>query len=70
MDLVRAGYLPVSPVNPTVALSIRTLELYHSLQRSVSSFSAQSFARLLSDMLKVQDLFLPSTDTHDLQDSV
>ena len=52
-SLLRAGYLPPTPFDPTIALSIRSLELFHSLMRAQSSFSSQSFARLLADMHKV-----------------
>ena len=31
LGLMRAGYLPATPVNPTIAISIRTLDLYYSL---------------------------------------
>ncbi|KAF8335339.1 uncharacterized protein EI90DRAFT_3152974 [Cantharellus anzutake] len=48
--LLRSGYIPPTPVNPTVAISIRSLELLHGLMRSSSNFSVQSFARLLADL--------------------
>ncbi|KAF8317008.1 uncharacterized protein EI90DRAFT_3134060 [Cantharellus anzutake] len=48
--LLRSGYIPPTPVNPTVAISIRSLELLHGLMRSLLNFSVQSFARLLADL--------------------
>ena len=47
--LLCAGYIPPTPINPTVAISIRSLELLRCLMRASSNFSIQSFARLLAD---------------------
>lgn len=51
--LVRAGYLPPTPREPQIAISLRSLELLYSLFRAAPSFSMQHFARLFSDMHKV-----------------
>ncbi|KAF8339940.1 uncharacterized protein EI90DRAFT_3012844 [Cantharellus anzutake] len=48
--LLRAGYIPATPINPTVAISIRSLELLHCLMRTSPSFSIQSFTRLLANL--------------------
>jgi hypothetical protein len=49
-SLVRAGYLPPTPSKPNVAISIRTLELYHHLHLRQPSFSAQAFAKVCCDL--------------------
>ena len=56
LALVQAGYLPSTPTNPALAFSLRSLELLHSLFRAMSSFSVQSFARLLADMHSVSKI--------------
>ncbi|KAF8309317.1 uncharacterized protein EI90DRAFT_3140792 [Cantharellus anzutake] len=48
--LLCAGYIPATPINPTVAISICSLELLHCLMRTSPSFSIQSFTRLLADL--------------------
>ena len=64
LALVRAGYIPPTPLDPQVAFSIRSLELLHSLFRAASNFSIQSFSRLLTDMHKVIHTFLPCAFAH------
>ncbi len=53
-SLLWAGYIPPTPVEPMVAISIWSLKLLYSLICAQSNFSNQSFARLLSDMHKVR----------------
>ncbi|KAF8323615.1 uncharacterized protein EI90DRAFT_2886562, partial [Cantharellus anzutake] len=48
--LLHAGYIPATPINPTVVISICSLELLHCLMRTSPSFSIQSFTRLLADL--------------------
>ncbi|KAF9508031.1 hypothetical protein BS47DRAFT_1303295 [Hydnum rufescens UP504] len=44
LGLAQGGYLAATPVNPTVVISIQTLDLYYLIIQCVLSFSAQSFA--------------------------
>ncbi|KAI0323240.1 hypothetical protein GY45DRAFT_1213278, partial [Cubamyces sp. BRFM 1775] len=44
--LVRHGYLGNSPVNPSLAISLRTLELLRCLKLVKPSFSIEAFAKL------------------------
>ena len=44
--LVEAGYIGVSPVNPSTAVAISTLELYRRVRSRKPSFSAEAFSRL------------------------
>ncbi|TFY68930.1 hypothetical protein EVJ58_g720 [Rhodofomes roseus] len=45
--LVLAGYLGTSPVKPTLAVSLRTLELFRCLRLFKASYSIEGFAKLL-----------------------
>ncbi|PSS34067.1 hypothetical protein PHLCEN_2v1892 [Hermanssonia centrifuga] len=45
----KAGYIGVSPINPSLAISIKTLELYRQLHLRKVSFSAEAFAKVLCD---------------------
>ena len=45
--LVSAGYLPNSPTSPSIAISIKTLELLRSLRLFKASFSTEAFTKLI-----------------------
>ncbi|KAG1856478.1 hypothetical protein F4604DRAFT_1590377 [Suillus subluteus] len=45
--LLRMGLLGCSPVQPTVAIDLTCLELYHQIRRRQSSFSIQSITKVL-----------------------
>ncbi len=45
--LVRHGYLGVTPVNPSLAISLRTLEHFRLLRLFKPSFSVEAFTKLL-----------------------
>ncbi|KAG6865109.1 hypothetical protein C0993_008272 [Termitomyces sp. T159_Od127] len=47
--LVLQGYLGTTPEQPTLALSLRTLELYHRIRWRKPSFSIEAFAKVLCD---------------------
>ncbi|KAF8312768.1 uncharacterized protein EI90DRAFT_3137116 [Cantharellus anzutake] len=55
--ILHSGYIPPTPINPTVAISICSLELLHCLMCASSGFSVQSFARLLADLHHVSLAF-------------
>ncbi|KAG6893832.1 hypothetical protein C0992_008499 [Termitomyces sp. T32_za158] len=46
--LVRAGYVGNSPVHPSLAVSIKTLELFRVIRLHRPSFSVEAFAKTLS----------------------
>ena len=48
--IVQHGYLPATPVNPQLSVSIRTLELYRRLRLCQPSFSIQAFAKVICDL--------------------
>ncbi len=58
-SLLRAGYIPPTPIEPVVAISIRSLKLFLSLMHVHLSFSSQSFACLLADMHNVSKCYSP-----------
>src|ERR1700677_2644890 len=64
--LIRAGYLCPTSMEPQVAISIRSLELLHSLFRVAPAIGFQHFTRLLADMHKVGcgHLFLLLTEPY------
>ncbi|KAF9030670.1 hypothetical protein BDP27DRAFT_1246108 [Rhodocollybia butyracea] len=43
--LVQAGYLPASPEPPSIAVSLRTLELLHAIRLFKPNFSIEAFAK-------------------------
>ncbi|KAG2737755.1 hypothetical protein P692DRAFT_20883222 [Suillus brevipes Sb2] len=45
--LLRHGFLGCSPVQPTVAIRLECLELYHQIRRRQSSFGIQTFTKVL-----------------------
>ncbi|KAJ3828633.1 hypothetical protein F5880DRAFT_1621091 [Lentinula raphanica] len=51
--LVQAGYLGTTPVNPSVAITLRTLELFYSLRLFKPSFSVEAFAKTICHTLGV-----------------
>ncbi|KZT06566.1 uncharacterized protein LAESUDRAFT_759386 [Laetiporus sulphureus 93-53] len=40
------GYLPTTPIDPTLAISFKTLELFRRLRLRKASFSAEAFAKI------------------------
>ncbi|KAG2146793.1 hypothetical protein DEU56DRAFT_731337 [Suillus clintonianus] len=51
--LLRHGLLGCSPVEPSVAIEVHALELYHRLRRRHAQLSIQAFTRALCDIHKV-----------------
>lgn len=47
VSLIRAGVIGCSPMQPTTAVTIECLELYHQLRRRQSSFSTQAMVKTL-----------------------
>ncbi|KAG6884740.1 hypothetical protein C0992_005852 [Termitomyces sp. T32_za158] len=47
--LVQQGYLGTTPETPSLAMSLRTLELYYRIRRRKPSFSIEAFAKVLCD---------------------
>jgi hypothetical protein len=47
VSLIRAGYLGGSPVQPTLAMSLECLELYHQICWRKASFSVQVMVKVL-----------------------
>lgn len=52
--LVACGYLGTTPVNPSLAISLKTLELLRRLRLFKASFSIEAFAKLLCYCYKVR----------------
>ncbi|KAF6754506.1 hypothetical protein DFP72DRAFT_1068533 [Ephemerocybe angulata] len=48
--LVEAGYLGNSPVNPSLAISLKTLDLFKIIRQRRPSFSFEAFAKVLCDL--------------------
>ncbi|KAG6893368.1 hypothetical protein C0992_010286 [Termitomyces sp. T32_za158] len=55
--MVHQGYLGTTPEQPSLALSIRTLELYYRIRRRKPSFSIEAFAKVLCDIYTVRSSF-------------
>ncbi|KAG6874101.1 hypothetical protein C0992_008123 [Termitomyces sp. T32_za158] len=55
LDLIRQGYLGATPEEPSIAISLCTLELYHRIRRRKASFSAEAFAKVICDLYKLED---------------
>ncbi len=58
LDFIRLGYVVKTPVSPSIALSLTTLELYHRLRLRKPSFSAEAFGKVICDYYKVCHPFL------------
>jgi hypothetical protein len=56
--LVRSGYLPTTPVSPSLAVSLKTLELFHRIRICKPSFSIEVFAKVLCDIYGVSLLII------------
>ena len=56
--LVLQGFLGNMPLNPSVAVSIKTLELYRRIRLRKPSFSVEAFAKVVCDLYVVCSLFL------------
>lgn len=53
IDLMSSGYMATSPVSPTQAISIKTLQHFHILRCRKPSFSVEAFAKVLCDHYNV-----------------
>ena len=51
--LMIQGYLATSPVDPTLAISIKTLELFRRLRCRKASLSVEAYAKVLCDLYAV-----------------
>jgi hypothetical protein len=51
--LMIQGYLATSPVDPTLAVSIKTLELFRRLRSRKASLSVEVYAKVLCDLYAV-----------------
>ena len=52
-SLVRNGWLGASPINPSIAISLKTLELFRRLRLRKASLSVEAFAKVLCDLYSV-----------------
>lgn len=53
--LVRAGYLPASPVSPSFAVSLRTLELFYTLRLFKPNLSVEAFAKTVCHLYSLRN---------------
>lgn len=51
--LVDCGYLGTTPTSPTLAISLKTLELYRRIRLRKPSFSVEAFAKVICDLYTV-----------------
>lgn len=56
--LAEHGYLGNAPENPSLAISLKTLELYYRLRLRKPSFSVEAFARVICDLYMVRTFTL------------
>jgi hypothetical protein len=59
VSLIREGLLGCSPIDPSVAISLQCLELYHQIRRRQPSFSLQAMAKVLCALHNVSLLLSP-----------
>lgn len=55
--LVFNGYIGTTPLRPSLAFSIKTLELYRRLRLRKPSFSVEAFVKVLCDLYMVSCIF-------------
>ena len=53
--LLLQGYLATSPVDPTLAISIKTLELFRRLRCRKASLSVEAYAKVLCELYAVSN---------------
>jgi hypothetical protein len=51
--LMKSGYLGNTPTTPSLAISLKTLELFRRIQLRKSSFSIEAFAKVICDVYSV-----------------
>lgn len=56
--LAGLGFIGNAPFNPSVVISIKTLELYRILRRRKPSFSVEAFVKVISDLYMVRLSFV------------
>ena len=56
-SLMLHGYVGNSPVTPSLAISVRTLDLFRRLRLRKPSFSVEAFAKVLCDCYNVSPYF-------------
>jgi hypothetical protein len=47
VSLINVGLIGCSPIQPTIAISLKCLELYHQVRRRKPSFSIQAMVKVL-----------------------
>lgn len=52
--LVKAGFLGNSPISPSIAISLKTLDLFKILRQWKPSFSFEAFTKVLCDLYQVR----------------
>ena len=60
--LADLGFIGNAPFNPSIAVSMKTLELYRILRRRKPSFSIEAFVKVISDLYLVR--LPPVASTH------
>ena len=60
--LAELGFIGNAPFKPSVAVSIKTLELYRVLRRRKPSFSVEAFVKVISDLYLVR--LVPTLTPH------
>ncbi|KAG1745370.1 uncharacterized protein EDB91DRAFT_1080299 [Suillus paluster] len=65
VSLLKSGYLGCSPLQPTLAISLGCLELYHQIHRRKPSFSVQGMVKVLCSLHNsLRDQFAIAFDTY------
>lgn len=59
--LLKSGYLGNSPATPSIAISLRTLELFRRVRLRKSSFSVEAFAKVICDLYAVSFCLLQAS---------
>ncbi|KAG2356427.1 hypothetical protein BDR07DRAFT_1491981 [Suillus spraguei] len=65
VSLLKIGYLGCSPLQPTLAISLDCLELYHQIHQRKPSFSVQGMVKVLCALHNfLHDQFAAAFDTY------
>ncbi|KAF8170782.1 hypothetical protein BJ912DRAFT_860927 [Pholiota molesta] len=51
--MMRQGYLPATPVNPSLGVSVQTLDLFRRLCSRKASLSVEAYAKVLCDLYNI-----------------
>jgi hypothetical protein len=66
VDLISHGFLGTTPILPSLAISLKTLELFRRIRLRKASFSVEAFVKVICDLYNVSSVSLCIVVLHQL----